>query len=369
MRTLKRLTTEPVRLADIKLEDYRKEQIVIYNCPICNREGKTSISRYLKQPVDCRSFCFICKQNRSRLEKYGDAHFRNIKKAKQTKKKKYGDENYTNLSKYKQTCLEKYGVENAFKSELIKDKIKATIKAKYGVEHPAQAPEVRDKMKRTCLEKYGVENALQSDTIKNKIKETRFSRYGSYAPSDYKDKKRKTVLERYGDESFTNLELRKKTCLKRYGVENPMQDPEIAARNRHKIFYKNEYWDSTWEIIYFEYCKACGKNIVRNNTKSFTYIFNGKEHKYYPDFEVDGILVEIKGDQFFDKDGKMINPFDHSQDEFYEAKHQCMLKNQILILRKKDLKEAFDWCRKIDMPIEKVYTASQIKQFSQFLGE
>lgn len=28
-----------------------------------------------------------------------------------------------------------------------------------------------------------------------------------------------------------------------------------------------------------------------------------------------------------------------------------------------------DWCRKIDMPIEKVYTASQIKQFSQFLGE
>lgn len=323
MRTLKILTTEPVRLADIKLEDYRKEQIVIYNCSICNREGKTSISRYLKQPVDCRSFCFICKQNRSRLEKYGDAHFRNIKKAKQTKKKKYGDENYTNLSKYKQTCLEKYGVENA----------------------------------------------LQSDTIKNKIKETRFSRYGSYAPSDYKDKKRKTVLERYGDESFTNLELRKKTCLKRYGVENPMQDPEIAARNRHKIFYKNRYWDSTWEIIYFEYCKACGKNIVRNNTKSFTYIFNGKEHKYYPDFEVDGILVEIKGDQFFDKDGKMINPFDHSQDEFYEAKHQCMLKNQILILRKKDLKEAFDWCRKIDMPIEKVYTASQIKQFSQFLGE
>lgn len=28
-----------------------------------------------------------------------------------------------------------------------------------------------------------------------------------------------------------------------------------------------------------------------------------------------------------------------------------------------------DWCRKIDMPIEKVYTASQIKQFSQFLGD
>lgn len=28
-----------------------------------------------------------------------------------------------------------------------------------------------------------------------------------------------------------------------------------------------------------------------------------------------------------------------------------------------------DWCRKIDMPIEKVYTANQIKQFSQFLGD
>lgn len=29
----------------------------------------------------------------------------------------------------------------------------------------------------------------------------------------------------------------------------------------------------------------------------------------------------------------MQNPFDHSQDEIYEAKHQCMLKNYIKIFR------------------------------------
>ena len=29
----------------------------------------------------------------------------------------------------------------------------------------------------------------------------------------------------------------------------------------------------------------------------------------------------------------MQNPFDHSQDGLYEAKHQCMLKNNIKILK------------------------------------
>ena len=40
----------------------------------------------------------------------------------------------------------------------------------------------------------------------------------------------------------------------------------------------------------------------------------------------------------------MCNPFDHSQDEKYEAKHQCMIKNNIEIWTLKDYKKYIDYC-------------------------
>jgi len=58
------------------------------------------------------------------LEKYGVECFlqtktiknlkvdKNKQKEKETKLARYGDENYNNIKKYKQTCLKKYGVEN-----------------------------------------------------------------------------------------------------------------------------------------------------------------------------------------------------------------------------------------------------------------
>ena len=67
----------------------------------------------------------------------------------------------------------------------------------------------------------------------------------------------------------------------------------------------------------------------------FQYSFNGKNHKYFPDFIVDGKYIEIKGDHFFKEDGTMYNPFDHTQDGLYEAKHQCMVNNNVEIWNSK----------------------------------
>ena len=58
---------------------------------------------------------------------------------------------------------------------------------------------------------------------------------------------------------------------------------------------------------------------------------------YQPDFLIDGQLYEVKGDQFFEGD-KMINPYDRNQDGLYEAKHQCMLNNGVIILKVEDIK-------------------------------
>lgn len=39
----------------------------------------------------------------------------------------------------------------------------------------------------------------------------------------------------------------------------------------------------------------------------------------------------------------MQNPFDHSQDEKYEAKYQCALKNNVIIWNKQNVQFALDY--------------------------
>ena len=106
-------------------------------------------------------------------------------------------------------------------------------------------------------------------------------------------------------------------------------------------------FDSKWELAYYRYCKVNNFQIERQPIiLEFTY--NDKVKKYKPDFRINGQLVEIKGDHFFEnhnKKLKMICPYDRSLDDLYEAKHQCMLANNVKILTYADLKEikVFDY--------------------------
>lgn len=59
-------------------------------------------------------------------------------------------------------------------------------------------------------------------------------------------------------------------------------------------YWKGDFCGSTYELVYWIYCKDHNIPIERN-TKRYHYIFNGKEHTYLPDYIVDGKLVEIKG--------------------------------------------------------------------------
>lgn len=59
-------------------------------------------------------------------------------------------------------------------------------------------------------------------------------------------------------------------------------------------YWKGDFCGSTYELVYWIYCKE--HNIpIKRNTKRYPYIFEGKEHTYLPDYIVDGKLVEIKG--------------------------------------------------------------------------
>jgi hypothetical protein len=73
-----------------------------------------------------------------------------------------------------------------------------------------------EKSKKTKLNKYGNEN--YTNTEKSKI--TRNDKYGSYSPNDFSDKIKQTKIKKYGDKNYVNVEKSKKTKLKKYGDEN-----------------------------------------------------------------------------------------------------------------------------------------------------
>lgn len=68
-----------------------------------------------------------------------------------------------------------------------------------------------------------------------------------------------------------------------------------AGSGRSKSgYYKGFFCGSTYELVYYIYCRDHGINIERNE-KTFAYEWEGKTHTYLPDFRTDEGLIEIKG--------------------------------------------------------------------------
>ena len=208
-------------------------------------------------------------------------------KLKENWKTKTKEDIAKRYEKSKQTNLKKRGIENPF---LDKEKIKAAMK-----------------------EKYGVEFISQLEFTKEKIKATK--------------------RERYGDENYTNLEKQKQTLYEKYGM---FHAPSF------KFLYEGLSFDSKWELAIWIYAKDHNEEIEREPC-CFEYEFEDKKHKYFPDFKYKGKLIEIKGNQFVKENGEWQNPFDHTQDDLFEAKHQCVLKNGVEIFGEKEIQFALDY--------------------------
>lgn len=74
---------------------------------------------------------FMDKQKKTKLERYGDENYNNLRKNKETKLIRYGDEKYCNHSSYEKTCIEKYGIKNFSKTTLFSDIINEKFKQIY----------------------------------------------------------------------------------------------------------------------------------------------------------------------------------------------------------------------------------------------
>ena len=71
--------------------------------------------------------------------------------------------------------------------------------------------------------------------------------------------------------------------------------------------YKGFWCDSSWELAFVMYCLDNGINVVQNHD-FFNYTYEGKTHRYTPDFIIDGTYIEIKG-YFTDKDREKLLQF------------------------------------------------------------
>lgn len=265
-------------------------------------------------------------------------------------------------NKTKTTCMDKYG----FSSYLASNAYKEHMKQNYGYEYALQSPELKQKFKETSLNNYGTEFPMQNVDLQKSIAETCMTKYGVSNPLKLPGVPERALkalqehnMEKYGvPYAFQAEEVQnkiKKTCMEKYGVSYALQAKEVREKLKQsniakygvphapssKYTYPEALLDSSWEIYFFVYYVALGKSPIFT-TKSFTYTYDGKEHIYYPDFEMDGSIYEVKGDQFI-KDGKMVNPYDASQNGLFEAKHQCMIQNNVIMYTSEQMKPIIKW--------------------------
>ena len=231
---------------------------------------------------------------------------------------------------------------------------RATSLEKYGVDHPAKSSEVRRRIERTLLERYGTSKLMEIEGAREKAMATSRSRYGTSYPAQTPDilaKTADTMLQRYG----TSIAMRvpefkdkaKKTMMERYGVDSIMRIPEARRRAMETRFSKMKkencikvdggYLDpSSWEKTVYDICVKHGLRFIYHPA-SLPFEFNGKTRHYEPDFEIEGRLYECKGDQFIREDGRWQCVYDHSNDDLYEAKRQCAVRNNVRILTAFDM--------------------------------
>ena len=226
------------------------------------------------------------------------------------KKKGCNCDNCT-MERRKLTCLDKYGTEYVTQAQPIRTKIIETNMQNCGFECALSSPYVREKSKQTMIKKYGTENPIQNEQIRERIRQTLLDRYGvpyTFMSEQIKEKSRQTSIDNYG-------------------VNHPMQNAEVFSRQLRSLSSKKEYKFPDGTIIKcrgyepFAYdifiSQGLKKEDILNDSditecgvfSAFMYDFNGKQHRYYPDFYIEpwNKFIEVKSTYTLELDKDVID--------------------------------------------------------------
>lgn len=355
-------------------------------CPICGKNTK-----FQNFNIGYRKYCcYKCSANSQEvrnkykqtcIEKYGVTNVfsdSNIKeKIKNTCIEKYGDitsaRNKDVRDKYRKTCIEKYGDDNVSKISIFKNKKIQTSLKNNGVMYPLQNDSILLKAHNTCIDRYGIDNPMKCLKIKKHFNDVFFNKYGFLWPGqvdEFFNKMKRTNLSRYGNEFYIateeGKEKSKQTNILKYGTEFYSQSEEwknripILSRKMSKRYnYKNILFDSSPELALFIYLSDSNISFTYHPEIVFYYFYNNKKYCYFPDFKVENELWEIKGDHFFNKFGELIDPYDASNNERCKFKYECMLINNVKILKTSEYSFYTNY-------INDKYGKNYLKQFKQY---
>lgn len=281
---------------------YDRTTHIKFYCEFCKKEYIGTIRETLKKG---NLYCKECNTKKTKLDKYGSASF-------------------NNSNKRKNTNLKKYGVSCIFNRDDVR---KQTVQS---LKDPKRSEKISKKLKS--------HNEIYWKNLQKRKNETIIKKYGS--------------LENFQKQKYEKF---KKTCLKKYGIENiGALNAEKEYSSLQKYFYDERFFDSSYELKYYIYLKDHNIKFEYHNKDYFLYKRkDGSTHRYYPDFLINGKYIEIKGDFWFDKTKNCLL---NKKGEIDIEKTECLRKNSIEIKLKNDLKNEFEY-------IDLTYGKDFIKQF------
>lgn len=103
----------------------------------------------------------------------------------------------------------------------------------------------------------------------------------------YKRRNRKTCSNKCATQLIS---IKLSHSVVRHGGNN--NEKGVRGTSRYGT-YKGIHCDSSYELAFLIYCLDHNINITRN-LDGFPYIYNGKNHTYYPDFKINDSYIEIK---------------------------------------------------------------------------
>ncbi len=263
------------------------------------------------------------------------------------------------VKKREATSLKNHGTTNVLKLKEVQLEIFKKLNDRYGGIGFASS-ETNAKIQSTMEDRYGVKYAGQSSEIRNTIEATNNSKYGNKCSLHGKEIEKKTLStnmeRRCVPYPMMSKEVRDKSvakCRENWGVDNYVQTREYHQRAHKPYFnpkYPNMSFGSSWEFKVYDFLTEHAIPF-EYQIEPIPYEYDNGIHYYHPDFLINGRIYEVKGNQFFKIDestGKEImcvpNRKTYTEEEYLwrcgkeEAKHQCMLANNVVILRHSQIK-------------------------------
>lgn len=175
----------------------------------------------------------------------------------------------------------------------------------------------------SCAAKFNNRNRKHSENTKRKIKEALQKNYGGAcrhqekAHRNTRDESKWVTSTCHGcgidfrSYSIHNRKYCSRNCFPAGGLRK-------GSGRGIKQWYNGMYLRSTYELRFVQYCE---RNNIEVKPCPFVYVYTweGKSRKYYPDFIVDGVIIEIKGYHTPQVDAKIAAVTDREIKVLYKA--------------------------------------------------